>query len=187
MTRVLGLLLVSALLTQGCQNYRLGSGPAPSFATLYVEMAKNKTTLAQSQVLTTTMIREAFIRDGRVEVVGSKSDADATLEVSLDNYRRENAGNREDDNGLARKFTLHLRASCSLRDNRTGRMLFDGRIIEVQRDKAFRGQWPRLGSLRHQQRPAPVRVQHAPAPLRPPRDKGDPCRPRCLVRPPCPR
>jgi hypothetical protein len=134
MTRVWGLLLVSALLTQGCAHYKLGSGPAPSFSTLYVEMAKNKTTLAQSQMLTTTMIREAFIRDGRVEVVGSKADADATLEVSLDNYRRENAGNREDDNGLARKFTLRLRASCSLRDNRTGRMLFDGRMVEVQRE-----------------------------------------------------
>ncbi len=134
MTRVWGLLLASVLLTQGCAHYKLGSGPAPSFSTLYVEVAKNKTTLAQSQVLTTTMIREAFIRDGRVEVVGSKADADATLEVSLDNYRRENAGNREDDNGLARKFTLRLRVTCSLRDNRTGRMLFDGRTIEVQRE-----------------------------------------------------
>jgi hypothetical protein len=80
------------------------------------------------------MIREAFIRDGRVSVVDNASDADATLEVTLVNYRRENAANREDDVGLARKFTLRMRVSCRLRDNRSGRMLFDNRIIEVQRE-----------------------------------------------------
>jgi hypothetical protein len=134
MTRVWSLLLVSAFLAQGCEHYRLGAGPGPSFATLYVEPAKNKTRLAQTQATVSTMVREAFVRDGRVAVVPSSSDADATLEVTLVNYRRDNAANREDDTGLARKFTLRLTASCSLRDNRTGRMLFDGRIVEVQRE-----------------------------------------------------
>ncbi len=134
MTRVWSLLLASALLAQGCANYKLGAGAEPSFATIYIEPAKNKTTLAQSQALVSTLVREAFIRDGRVTVVDSAADADATLEVTLVNYRRDNAANREDDVGLARKFTLHLRASCRLRDNRTGRMLFDGRIVEVQRE-----------------------------------------------------
>lgn len=132
--RVLSLVLAGALLAQGCAHYTLGSGPGPTFATLYVEPSKNKTTLAQSQTLLSTMVREAFIRDGRVEVVDNSADADATLEVTLVNYRRDNAANREDDVGLARKFTLHLRMSCRLRDNRTGKMLFDGRIIEVQRE-----------------------------------------------------
>jgi len=134
MKRVWSLLLASALLAPGCANYRLGSGADPSFATLYIVPAKNKTMLAQSQALTSTLIREAFVRDGRVSVVDSPEEADATLEVTLVNYRRDNAANREDDVGLARKFTLHLRAICRLRDNRTGRMLFDGRIIEVQRE-----------------------------------------------------
>jgi hypothetical protein len=133
MTRVLGLLLV-AVLAQGCANYKMGAGPAPSFSTLYIEPAKNKTTLAQSRELVSTMVREAFIKDGRIELVDGKGDADATLTVTLVKYRRENAANREDDNGLAREFTLRLTASCSLRDNRTGKMLFDGRMIEVQRE-----------------------------------------------------
>ena len=134
MTRVWSLLLLSAFLAQGCANYRLGTGADPSFATLFIEPAKNKTKLAQSQALVSTMIREAFIRDGRVTVVDNPDEADATLEVTLVNYHRDNAANREDDVGLARKFTLYLRASCRLRDNRTGRMLFDGRIVEVQRE-----------------------------------------------------
>jgi hypothetical protein len=128
------MILVSAFLAQGCAHYKLGAGPAPSFATIFVEPSKNKTTIAQSQVLVTTMIREAFIKDGRVSVVDSSSDADATLEVTLVKYRRENAANREDDNGLARKFTLRLTASLTLRDNRTGQKLFDGRLVEVQRE-----------------------------------------------------
>jgi len=134
MKRVWSLLLVSALLVQACANYRLGTGADPSFSTLYIEPAKNKTTLAQSQALLTTMVREAFVRDGRVTVVDRSSDADATLELTVIDYHRNNAANREDDVGLARKFTLHMRVSCRLRDNRTGRMLFDGRIIEVQRE-----------------------------------------------------
>ncbi len=134
MTRAWSLLLSVALLASGCAHYRLGAGSEPSFGTLYVEPAKNKTTLAQSQVVVSTLVRQAFMRDGRVTVVDSPGDADATLEVTLVNYAREDAANREDDNGLARKFTLHLRASCRLRDNRTGRLLFDGRIVEVQRE-----------------------------------------------------
>jgi hypothetical protein len=134
MTRAWGLLLAAAVLAQGCSHYQMGAGPAPSFATIYIEPAKNKTTLAQSRELVSTMVREAFIRDGRVELVDSQKDADVSLQVTLVRYRRDNAANREDDNGLARKFTIKLTASCSLRDNRTGRMLFDGRQIEVQRE-----------------------------------------------------
>jgi hypothetical protein len=134
MTRVWCLFLASAVLAQGCSHYHVGSGPAPSFATLYIAPTKNKTVIAQSQVVMTTMIRQAFIRDGRVEVVDSPADADATLEITLVNYRRDNVANREDDVGLARKFTLRLAASCKLRDNRTGTLLFEGRTIEVQRE-----------------------------------------------------
>ena len=134
MTRVWSLLLISAFLAQGCGHYRMGAGPGPTFSTLYVEPARNKTKLAQAQATVSAMVREAFVRDGRVTVVGRASEADATLEVTLVTYRRDNDASREDDTGLARKFTLRLTASCSLRDNRSGRMLFDGRLLEVHRE-----------------------------------------------------
>ncbi len=134
MTRAWSLLLGVSLLVSGCAHYKMGAGSEPTFETLYIEPAKNTTSLAQSQAVVSTLVRQAFIRDGRVTVVDNNVDADASLEVTLVNYTRFDAANREDDNGLARKFTLHLRASCRLRDNRTGRMLFDGRIVEVQRE-----------------------------------------------------
>jgi hypothetical protein len=134
MTRVWSLLLASAFLAQGCSHYHMGAGPAPKFATLFVAPSANKTTIAQSEATVSTLLREAFIRDGRVQVVNDAGDADATLTVTLVSYKRDNAANREDDNGLARKFTLRLRAEMSLRDNRTGEFLFKGRTVEVQRE-----------------------------------------------------
>jgi len=134
MTRAWSLLLAAACLAQGCSHYKMGAGPAPSFATLYIAPTKNKATVAQSEATLTAMIREAFIRDGRVEVVDSPADADATLTMTLTNYRRDNAANREDDNGLARKFTLRLSANMTLRDNRSGKVLFEDRMVEVQRE-----------------------------------------------------
>jgi hypothetical protein len=134
MTRVWSLLLVSAFLVQGCSHYRLGAGTGPSFSTIYIAPTKNQATLAQSEATLSTMLREAFIKDGRLQVVDSEADAEATLTVTLTNYKRDNAANREDDNGLARKFTLRLSASMSLRDNRSGTMLFKNRLVEVQRE-----------------------------------------------------
>jgi Lipopolysaccharide-assembly len=134
MTRVWSLLLVAALALQGCSHYHLGAGPGPGFGTIFIPPTKNKTTIAQSQATLTTLVREAFIKDGRVTVVDSASDADTTLLITLTNYRRDNAANREDDNGLARKFTLRLSATLSLRDNRSGKMLFENRTVEVQRE-----------------------------------------------------
>lgn len=134
MTRVWSLLLVAALALQGCSHYHLGTGAGPGFATIFIPPTKNKTTIAQSQATLTTLVREAFIKDGRVTVVDDAAEADTTLTITLTNYRRDNAANREDDNGLARKFTLRLSATISLRDNRTGKMLVDGRQVEVQRE-----------------------------------------------------
>lgn len=134
MKRAWCLILAAAFLSQACAHYRMGAGPAPSFATLYVAPSGNKTRLAQTRAGLSALLRESFIRDGRVSLADSPSDADATLEVTLVGYTRINAANREDDVGLARKFTLHLTASCKLRDNRTGQVLFDGRLVEVQRE-----------------------------------------------------
>jgi len=127
-------LLILAALSPGCAHYRLGDGPGPSFHTLYIVPATNKTVLAQARATTSAQVREAFEKDGRVTLVNSPQAADATLEVTLTNFHREVAANREDDTGLARKFTLFLSASCTLIDNRDGRLLFSQRVVTVQRE-----------------------------------------------------
>ena len=43
-------------------------------------------------------------------------------------------GRRADDTGLARKFNVTLTAACTLRDPRTGRILWTDRRISVRRE-----------------------------------------------------
>lgn len=117
----------------GCAGYQLGTGAAPKFATLYVAPIKAQALVPQSQVLVTTEIREAFIRDGRVTLVDSAAEAEAVLEVSLTGYNREVAVSRPDDTGLARRFDVTLEARATLTDNRTKQALFSQRRLEARR------------------------------------------------------
>ena len=118
----------------GCATYQLGTGAAPSFRTLYVEPVANKTLVPQSQPLLSTRLRESFARDARVQLAGSPNAADATLTVVINNYHREIAAAREGDTGLARKFNVTLGATCTLRDNRTGKPIFENRPILAVRE-----------------------------------------------------
>jgi hypothetical protein len=127
-------LIACVLLVTGCANYRLGTGAAPTFGTLYVEPVVNKTLLPQSQALLSTRLRESFARDARVQLVNSPGAADATLVVIISDYHRDVAAVREGDTGLARKFNVTLGATCTLRDNRTGKALFENRPITAVRE-----------------------------------------------------
>jgi hypothetical protein len=118
----------------GCSHYQLGTEGKPAFATLYVEPVANKTLLPQAQAIVSTQIRDAFLKDDRVTLVNSPADADATLSVTINDYRRDVTAAREDDTGLARKFSLTLGTVCTLRDNRNGRQLFEKRAVVVHRD-----------------------------------------------------
>ena len=62
----------------GCANYQLGTGGKLTFATLYLEPVANHTTLPQAQALVSSQLRERFLRDGRVTLVNSSADADAS-------------------------------------------------------------------------------------------------------------
>jgi outer membrane lipopolysaccharide assembly protein LptE/RlpB len=118
----------------GCANYRLGTEGKLTFTTLYVEPAQNKTLLPQSRAILSTQIRDAFARDGRITLVNSEAEADATLHVAITDYHRDVASVKESDAGLARKFTLTLGVTCTLHENHSGRDLFRDRKVDVHRD-----------------------------------------------------
>jgi hypothetical protein len=133
--RLLFLALVLALgLATGCAHYQLGTGGTPTFRTLYVEPVANQTLVPQAQPLLSTHLRETFARDGRVALANSSAGADATLTVVLDDHHREVAASREDDTGLARKFNVTLGVTCTLRDNRSGKLIFERRQISAVRE-----------------------------------------------------
>ena len=125
---------VGLLLSAGCANYRLGTGATPSFRTLHVEPVANRTLLPQAQAVVTTRLREYFARDGRTQLANTSEGADATLVVVINEYRRDIAAVREGDTGLARKFNVTLGVTCTLRDNRTGRPIFENRPVHAVRE-----------------------------------------------------
>lgn len=116
----------------GCTHYRLGTGSAPVFATLHVPPVEARTLIPQAQPVVSSMLREAFIRDGRVRLVDA-TEADVVLTVVLTGYDREVATVRPGDTGLARKFDVTLTAEATLRDTRTGTDLFVRRPLRAKR------------------------------------------------------
>jgi len=117
-----------------CAHYQLGTGGRLTFTTVYVAPVQNRAPAPQAEILVATALREALLRDGRVTLVDSPGAADVTLRVDLTGYDREMTAANPADTGLARKFALHLHASCTLTDNRSHRPLFSGREITVTKD-----------------------------------------------------
>jgi hypothetical protein len=129
------ILLLAALSASACAHYQLGTGSGRlAFSTLYVEPVANHARLPQAQAIVSTQLRQTFEEDGRVVLVDSPEAADATLSVVIDQYSRGVAAVREVDTGLASKFVITLGATCTLKDNRSGKSLFANRTVTVQRD-----------------------------------------------------
>lgn len=127
-------MLLGVAFITGCSHYRLGTGENLAFQTLYVAPVENKTMLPQAVALVSTALRDEFLRDGRVTLVNSPAEADATLSLTLADYHRDVATVRPGDTGLARTFTLTLGATATLHDNRAGRDLFTRRPVDAGRD-----------------------------------------------------
>jgi len=124
--------LLGLFLSTGCANYQLGTSGKLSFHTLYIPPVENKAQLPQAVAIITTQVREAFLRDGRVTLVNSAAEADATLSISLVRYARDITTARPDDTGLARKFNLNLTALCTLRNTKDNTVLFENRALVVE-------------------------------------------------------
>jgi hypothetical protein len=128
-----GLLVCLTAFLAGCSHYRLGTGATLAFKTLYVAPVANDAALPQAAALVTARVREAFLRDGRLTLAPGPGTADAVLTIALDTLEREVATVRPDDTGLARKVDLDLSATATLRDRRTGTVLFENRPLVARR------------------------------------------------------
>ena len=123
----------AALILSGCAAYQLGTGSKLKFSTLFIAPVASETMIPQAQVLVTTQLREAFLKDGRVTLVNSAEAAEAVLQVTLSAYDRAVAVSLPTDTGLGRRFDVTLRAQATLTDNRTKQPLFAKRPLSAQR------------------------------------------------------
>lgn len=126
--------LISLLGFAGCGHYQLGTSGDLGFTTLKIAPVKMQALLPQAEPILSSHLRDAFIRDGRVQLITNATDAEATLLVVVDDYQREVATVRPGDTGLARKFIVTMTAKATLTDNRTGETLFQDRTLTVKRD-----------------------------------------------------
>ena len=125
--------LASLLAFSGCAHYHLGNGGKLTFQTLYVAPVVNASNLPQAIAVVSTELRESFLRDGRIVLVNSADEADAILTVRLTKYGRSVTACQATDTGLARKFDVTLSAEATLRDNRSGKFLFEKRPVDAVR------------------------------------------------------
>ena len=123
-------LVAVALVTAGCASYKLGTPGDPPFDTVFIPPAENRSFAPQAQAALTSELRQRFIRGGRVRVVADKSEADAVLEVTLADYRRETGARDSEDTVLAEDFDVTLVARTSLYDTRNGKYLYRDRRVE---------------------------------------------------------
>lgn len=155
---VLGILasLLCLCGSAGCAHYQLGTEGKLAFSTLYIEPVENKSLLPQARAILATQIREAFERDGRVQLVNSAESADATLQTTIRDYHRDVASVLENDTGLARKYTLTLGVVCTLKNNRTGTILFADRPIAADREAFTDGGSLHLSQLQSEYQVLPL-------------------------------
>jgi outer membrane lipopolysaccharide assembly protein LptE/RlpB len=119
-----------ALVLSSC-NYHQGRGGQPAFHTLAVSPILNQTMLPQVEPLLDAELREQLLRAGTRIV--NKEKADAVLQVTLVEFDRELGAVQEGDSGLARSYSLKLRAEVTL-TKADGTVLLNRAPVEVRRE-----------------------------------------------------
>ncbi len=114
----------------GCAHYHLGASGALPFHTLYVPPARVVASVPQAAAPVSQMLRQSLLQEGNLELT-DQADADATLDVSLTNYQRGADATQQNNTLNAVSFTLMLEATCTLVDNRSGKVYFKDRKIQV--------------------------------------------------------
>ncbi len=128
--------LLYALVLSGCASYKLGSEGTIPFNTIYITPATNQTFIPQAQAALSTSIRDAFIRDGRIQIVAKESEADVVLTTDIADFQHKRGARNSEDTVEAIEFDVNLTTSVSLFDQIDGVYLFQDRRIS-QRTNAY--------------------------------------------------
>jgi hypothetical protein len=131
-TTLVFVLLGALGICAGCKSYQLGHPAELPFETIYIRPAKNDSFAPQAQALVSSRVREAIIRDGRVQLLADPEAADTVLTLTLTDYTRRATARRQDDTEVAENFDLTLQLQIDLYDQRNGTYLFEGRELDAR-------------------------------------------------------
>lgn len=121
---------ITLLCLSGCANYEW-SHPELPFKTIYVQPASNDSLAPQAQASLSAQIRQALIRDGRLQIVSKPAEAEAILQVNLTQYRRNTGARSSADTEVALAFDLILEAQIALYDTRSNHYFFEARRLSA--------------------------------------------------------
>jgi len=124
-------LVLTCLLMTGCAGYQLGNIPYAELKDveiIYVPIVQNQTYEPGIQTSVTNAILRRFDQDGTYQT-GRLDEADATLEVTLTDFKR-NALRRARANSLVtEEYDLILEATATFTNLRTGQKLFENETV----------------------------------------------------------
>ena len=124
--------LISVL--SGCSSYQLGNPSELPYRTVSVSAPKNSTELAQIEAPLNAALRNEILQSEALSLADSGS-ADAELELTILEVKRDIAGVMSDDVGRGRKFSLIVTVSLSLRDaSQLDAYFIKGRQFEISQD-----------------------------------------------------
>lgn len=127
-----------ALVVSGCGSYRLAGTPQPlPFSTIYVKPVINRSYAPQATQTLSAQVANMLAQSPNLRVV-YQSDAEATLEVEITDYKHWLKATRADDTALGLSYEVILTCRCSLLDNKTGKFIFQGKPV-VYRDVVYLG------------------------------------------------
>lgn len=121
-----GLLILSS-----CAGYRLGNIPDAEMRgvrTIYVPVVKNETYEPAIQVLVTNAVLRRLDQDGTYQS-GRIGEADATMEITLTDYRRISSRRARSNSLVTEEYDLQLEATVTLVNHRTGKKFLDSEVV----------------------------------------------------------
>lgn len=132
--RFIVILFAAAFTLGGCASYRVGSPAELPYRAIRVAPAVNRSDLPQIEALLSSAMRHEIEQSSALEL-STGGRADALLEISVLEAKREMVAVSPDDVGRARKFELTLLLSVSLRDTAdSSKFYFRDRTITVTQD-----------------------------------------------------
>lgn len=126
----LSLTVIAALLCGGCGYKLAGTAQPLPFNTIAIKQVENDSYAAQASNPLTTQLAIRLSQSPGLELV-SLDDADAVLEVTLNDFTRRMYSSQEQDTALASGYRVTLTAKCTLRDRVSGKVLFKDKEISA--------------------------------------------------------
>ena len=126
----LAVLICAAFLSGGCANYRLAGTPVKlRFSSVYVMPVKNTSYAPQAANLLTNQIVNALNQTPRLRTA-YEGDAQATLQVTIVDYKLLHVATSERDTALAASYKAQAIAQCTLtRSN--GEIIFKDKRVKA--------------------------------------------------------